>query len=129
MYEAHPLDAWGSVARVDDALTRLRTSSRAAELERLADELTADTGALPPGRRNDLVEVLVLRLCDETARDDSDAEDAICSALARLGVMRRAGNLVFTFRADDDLPSGDASVVARYDAWLPRKYAPTQGRR
>jgi len=112
-----------SRGRPDGALHRLRTAHRTSDIERLADELSTDP-TIGPTPRRDLLEVLLVRLGDESVRDDPDTEDALCSALVRLGLMRRHGNLVFRFRLDHELSPADATLVHRYDAWLPLRYVP-----
>ena len=112
-------------------ISQLGATRDPAEVEHLADELArvgADrwTGSV----RGDLIEALVLCLTGDSIRQDADAEDAICSALGQLGVMRRAGNLVFEFLPDDELAPSDLVAIPRYRGWLPGKYTigrPTAG--
>ena len=105
------------------AIDRLTATRDPAGIEHLADELI-NTGAQDwtGDTRRELIEALVLCLAGDSIREDPDAEDALCSMLEQLGVMRRAGNLVFEFAPDRELAPGDLTAVRRYRAWLPVRY-------
>ena len=105
------------------AIDELGATREPARVECLADDLSrlgAErwTGSL----REELLQALLLCLAGDSVRQDADAEDAICSTLERLGVMTRAGNLVFAFLPDADLPPCDRDAVRRYRPWLPARY-------
>ena len=98
--------------------------TRTADIERFADEVTqhAAAGDWREGERVAAVETLVLALSDDWVCQDRDAEDAVCSALEAVGVMRRVGNLVFEIVSDGELSEGDRETVQRCRTWLPRRY-------
>ncbi len=102
--------------------------ARAADIERAADEVTHRVagGGWPECQRAAAVETLVLALSDDWVRQDPDTEDAVCSALETLGVMRRVGNLVFELLPENELAERDRASVQRCRAWLPGRY---RGRR
>jgi hypothetical protein len=77
---------------------------------------------LDDGRRAAELEELLLGLAGETVHDDDDAEDAYCSALVGLGVMRRIGNRNFRLVSMNLLAPADVDVVLRYRGWLPGRY-------
>ena len=109
-------------------LARLRATHDPAEVEQLVDELTNDVASADwtSSLRAQLIEALILQLAVDSVRDDPDAEDAVCSALTRFGVMTRRGNLVFEFRPITELATADSAAVARSADWLPKRYAPTR---
>lgn len=98
--------------------------ARTADIERFADEVTLHAAARDwrDGQRSAAVETLVLALSDDWVCQDPDAEDAVCSALEAVGVMRRVGNLVFEIVSDADLSEADGDAVRRCRTWLPRRY-------
>lgn len=98
------------------------------DIERIADEVTGNAAVVgwPEAQRVAAVETLMLALSDDWLRQDPDAEDAVCSALEAVGVMRRTGNLVFELVPDAELVECDREVLRRCRMWLPRKY---EGRR
>jgi hypothetical protein len=102
----------------------LRAPSRVGDVEHFADELAAPlpTQPLIGVARDQAIEALVLALASDWVRTDADAEDAVCSALVRIGVMRRRGNLVFEFVADEHMTERDRSAVDRYRGWIPGRY-------
>jgi hypothetical protein len=97
---------------------------RALDIERFADAVKrrAASGAWPVCQRAAAVDCLVRALGDDWIRQDADAEDAVCSALETIGIMRRVGNLMFELLPDDELADGDREAVDRWRAWLPRKF-------
>jgi hypothetical protein len=103
-----------------------RPPIRAGEVEHFADELAIDGHGRNPEdpERDHAIETLVLALASDWVRNDDDAEDAVCSALVRIGVMARCGNLVFEFVPDAELSTRDRAAVGRYRGWLPNKYHP-----
>ncbi len=105
------------------AISALGSTRHPARIERLADELTmAGARHWTGSSRRELIEALILCLTSDSVRQDADAEDAICSSLEQIGVMSRAGNLVFAFVPDEELATRDLAAVRRYRAWLPVKY-------
>jgi hypothetical protein len=95
-----------------------------AAVERFADEVAAPSEPEPlaGAARDQAIEALMLALASDWVRNDGDVEDAVCSALVRIGVMTRVGNLVFEFRPDAEMTDADRVAVHRYRAWLPAKY-------
>ena len=89
--------------------------ARATDIERVADEVThrAAGGGWPECQRAAAVETLVLALSDDWVRQDPDTEDAVCSALETLGVMRRVGNLVFELLPETELAECDRAPIQR----------------
>jgi hypothetical protein len=117
------VDAASPSSRACAAINGLTTTHDPAGIERVADELTtAGAKDWTGDTRRELIEGLVLCLAGDSIREDPDAEDALCSMLEQLGVMRRAGNLVFEFTPDRELAPADLPAVRRYRAWLPIKY-------
>jgi hypothetical protein len=105
-------------------MRNLRVPTRAGDVERFADDLAndGDEYGVDEPRRDHAIEMLLLALTSEWVRNDGDAEDAVCSALVRIGVMTRCGNLVFEFVPDAHLSTSDRAAVGRYRGWLPNKY-------
>jgi hypothetical protein len=95
------------------------------EIERFADEVAAPGAAEPlaGAARERVVDDLLFALASDWVRHDGDAEDAVCSALVRIGVMTRKGNLVFEFVEDARMSARDLQAMRRYRAWLPAKYS------
>lgn len=87
----------------------------AEELSRLADDL---------GEAGDpeAITVLLHRLGDQKVQDDPDVEDAVCSALVRLGVMEKRGNLNFRFVNRSLLAPAVVTWIDEHRAWVPMKY-------
>ena len=86
------------------------------EIERLADDLgdTGDPRAIEP---------LVRRVSDWMVQADGDAEDAICGALVKLGVMHKLGNLNFRWLPAEDLSADTRLILTSQLQALPAKYA------
>jgi phosphoglycerate kinase len=96
-------------------ITNFRETADIAEIERLADDLgeTGDPAA---------IDVLLYRLGDEKVQSDPDAEDAVCSALMRLRVMEKRGNLNYRFLPDSELSATAKMALDRYARLIPSKY-------
>jgi hypothetical protein len=110
-----------------EAIAELGKTRHPARIEHLADELTqAGAQHWTGSARSELIETLILCLTGDSIRQDADAEDAICSTLELIGVMTRAGNLVFAFIPDGELAPSDVVAVRRYRAWLPIRYTTVQ---
>jgi hypothetical protein len=94
------------------------------EVERYADEVTARITAASwdVDASTDAVSTLLGCLTSEAVRTDSDAEDAVCTALVHLGVMVQLGNRIFTLVPDDDLAPPFARAVQQHRSWLPTRY-------
>jgi hypothetical protein len=107
----------------DDAAVSLRAARSSAEIEQLADQVATHPCRTSDGDRALTVDALVGVLSSDWARRDEDVEDAVCSALVRIGLMARRGNLIFEFLPDDHLAPGDLATLNRYRAWLPVKYS------
>jgi hypothetical protein len=109
-------------------IARLLTTRHPAEVEHLVDSLATScvVDEWTDLAHRQLVEALLLCLTADTIRQDSDAEDAICSVLTQIGVMHRVGNLMFEFVRYTELSPGDREIVGRYRAWLPTRYAPME---
>ena len=125
---ADSLDATPSRDEQSEAIARLVMTRDPSEVERLADELggRALTDHWTGSAASDLLEALIRCLAGDSVRQDSDAEDAVCSALESIGVMIRIDNLVFVLVPDGELAASDAAAVRRYRGWLPTRY--TSGR-
>ena len=97
------------------AIVRLLTTTRPDEIEVLADDLGAagDDRAVGP---------LVSLLGTTRVNDDPDVEDAVCSALVRLGAMRQPGNLNYSFVDPERLGHGSAAALQRLRPILPGRY-------
>jgi hypothetical protein len=106
----HMNDQLGARLLID----RFLTASGSAAIERIADQL-GDTG------QQEAVEALLWRLGDAQVQDDPDTEDAVCSALTKLGLMRRLGNLTFVFDENSALLR---AAIDQDKQIIPRKYFP-----
>jgi hypothetical protein len=84
-------------------------------LEKLADRI-GNAG------NKEVIEQLLYRLGDDHVQDDPDVEDAVCTALVKLGVMRTMGNLNFRFLEKSLLPSGVLELLEEYISLIPRRY-------
>jgi hypothetical protein len=115
---------WTYKRRCSDERLKGETVSRATEIEMYADEVAVlhARGALSDTSRRIAVEALVLSLSDDWVREDADAEDAVCSALESLGVMRRVGNLRFEIVNEAEMSRPDREIVRCCRVWLPRRY-------
>jgi hypothetical protein len=92
----------------------------------LAIEQTADQLANISDIRS--VDALLYRLADSKVQDDSDVEDAVCSALVRLGVMDKLGNLNFRIRSREKLSTQVSDLVfGQYFGTIPLKYFALEG--
>lgn len=100
---------------VDVSIVRLLATTKPDEIEALADDLgaTADERAVGP---------LVSLLGASRVNDDPDLEDAVCSALVRLGAMRRHGNLNYSFVDPARLGYESAAALRRLRPTLPGRY-------
>lgn len=97
------------------SIVRLLTTTNPDEIEALADGLgaTGDTRAVGP---------LVSLLAAGRVNDDPDLEDAVCSALVRLGAMRRHGNLNYSFVDPSRLTVEGGAALRRLRPLLPGRY-------
>lgn len=103
-------DAARQPSEYEVLIATLANTRDAVAVERIADSVRRDSGA-------NVAAALLKRLGDALVQEDRDAEDAVCDALVRLGLMRRLGNLRFVF-ADS---MGD-QPLERYGIRTPRKY-------
>ncbi len=101
--------------QVDYVIVRLLTATSPEEIEAVADDLgrLGDDRAVGP---------LAYRLADSRVQDDPDLEDAVCSALVRLGVMNGRGNLNYSFVGPSRLNAETANALGRVSPVLPRRY-------
>jgi hypothetical protein len=97
-----------------DVVEELARTTNARRIETLADLVT-------PAADPAITHALLWRLGDCIVQDDPDVEDAVCSALVRLRVMRRLGNQRFQFRPRHELPS-DVVAMLRDDIVIPLRY-------
>jgi hypothetical protein len=84
-------------------------------LEKLAD-IIGNAG------NKEAIKPLLYRLGDDHVQDDPDVEDAVGTALVKLGVMRTLGNLNFRFLEKSLLPSGVPELLEEYISLIPRQY-------
>lgn len=96
-------------------ITEFKESQDSERIEALADKL---------GETDDrqVIEPLLYRLGDSRVQEDPDIEDAVCTALVRLGVMQKLGNLNFRFVDESSMPEGIMNLIKKYERWIPRKY-------
>lgn len=87
-----------------------------SEIARLADDLGA---AGDPAA----IDILIYRLGDNNIQSDPDLEDAVCSALVRLRVMEKCGNLNYTFYPEEDSSSEARVALQKHTQLIPGKYA------
>jgi hypothetical protein len=113
--ECSAIESWGRSEPGSIDVDRFARTNRADELEALADRmaLDRDVRAIPP---------LIARLGDGLVQDHADVEDAVCTALVRLGVMRSRGNLSFAFVAVDSLGPEARAALRDYATSIPRRY-------
>jgi hypothetical protein len=111
------------------SVARLLTIRDPAEVEYLADALAMQSAREQwSGRAHrQLVEALLLCLTADTIRQDRNAENALCAALAAVGVMRRVSGLEFELLAESQLEPGDRAIVDRYRNWLPARLTTSDG--
>lgn len=84
-------------------------------LEKLADRI-GNAGS------KEAIKALLYRLGDDHVQDDPDVEDAVCTALVKLGVMRTMGNLNFRLLEKSLLPNDVLGLLEEYMPLIPRKY-------
>jgi len=84
-------------------------------IEAVADQLGAagDRRAVRP---------LLMRLGDCRVQEDRDVEDAVCSALVALDVMRCAGNLSFSFLPPEVLADDVVETMSELASTIPQRY-------
>src|SRR5690242_16945434 len=69
------------------------------------------------------MDVLLYRLGDAQVQEDPDVEDAVCSALVKLGVMERRGNRNFRFRLREELSDEAQELVyVKHRQLMPSRY-------
>ncbi len=85
------------------------------KLEKLADRIGNAGG-------KEAIETLLYRLGDDHVQDDPDVEDAVCTTLVKLGVMRTMGNLNFRVLEKSLLPSYIRELLEEYLSLIPKKY-------
>jgi len=103
----------------DDSLTFLITKFKSATDFQLLEELADKIGDSGDERA---IEVLIYRLGDERVQADADVEDAVCSALVKLGVMNKLGNLLYSFSEESFQSKTVSELIKRYKQWIPKKY-------
>jgi uncharacterized protein with von Willebrand factor type A (vWA) domain len=109
----------GAMLSKKDVVSIIDEFSRAkdfSEIERLADEL----GDFSDDRAS---EALIRRLSDIQVQEDPDVEDAVCSALVKLGLMKKLGNLNFRVLPQNELQDMQRKLVyEEYSMQIPFKY-------
>ena len=99
-------------------IERFHNATKFEEIEELADEI----GRMASRYRKAAVDALLSRLGDPVVQEDPDVEDAVCTALARLGVMRRKGNLNFVLLSPGSLHGGIRNLLEKHEIYIPRRY-------
>jgi hypothetical protein len=101
---------------VEELMLFLMQATDPRLIEVLADQLGAagDRRAIRP---------LLMRLGDCGVQEDRDVEDAVCSALVALDVMRCAGNLSFGFLPSEDLADDLVEMIRELAGTIPQRYS------
>jgi hypothetical protein len=100
---------------VNEIISKFRLCQDFEQLEHLAD-IMGDSG------NDKVIKPLLERLFDDKVQEDADVEDAVCSALVKMGVMERLGNLNFKFLDKKDSPVDVANFYSHRNRAIPQKY-------
>jgi HEAT repeat protein len=109
-----------NVIAVLDLIDDLEQTDEARRIEIVADLLgaTRDARAIP---------ALLTRLGDPVVQENVHVEDAVCAALAALGVMEQSGPQEYVLLPAHQLQRAVATLVAELGASVPPRYFPAGG--